>query len=216
MSFNPNIISVSKPSEAFASFRGPMISYPIVKSINRETGQLRRWVVFSQGKRSTLVRYLWGKLLFDELNGLELKVFWHLNEITKDKSIYLSLKALALGVSKRKIRERLETNPFGLSFVSRQQYLSIKGRVNFFFLEETINLRTVTKYSGYCKHHKDKGSLGPEREEIFPQIFDPLHDVLDEVILKFLTVGEITFFQENVVFRPDEANKQKRFKHLEK
>jgi len=207
-----NFITVSRPSEVLTSFRGPLISFPIVKSINRETGILRRWIVFSQGKRSTLVRYLFGKLLWDELNSLESSVFWHLPEVTKDSTIYLSLKALVLGVSKRDLRRRLEAGQFlGLMFISRQQYLTLKGRVNWFFLEETITLRKPIKFSGYTKHHKDKGSLGTEREYFISEILDPTNDVSEETILEYLTVGEFSLFG-GVVFHPDESETTKRFK----
>jgi len=197
------IISVSRPSEVYTSFRGPLIQYQLVKSIDRETGLLRRWTVFSQGKRSTLVRYLFGKLLWDELNSFEIKVFFHLSEVVNDKTIFLSLKALNYGISKSTLRKRLShAETLGLWNITRQQYLSIKGRVNFFFLEETVNLRKVTKFSGYTKHHKDKGSLGIEREYYFSEILDPLYDISDEILLSYLIVGEIPLL--GGVFRPEE------------
>lgn len=189
------ITSVSKPSEVLTSFRGPLIKYPIVISINREKGTLRRWIVFSQGKRSTLVKYLWAKLLWDELNTIESTIFWNLKEITSDTTIYLGLKALAFGISKKLLRQRLQDGEFlGFKYISRQSYLSIKGRVNFFFLEEEISLRKSPKYSGYTKHYKDKGSLGLEREDYLSEIFDPVCDISVDVMYTFLTVGEVSLF----------------------
>lgn len=203
-----NFILASKPSEVFTSFRGPLVSFPIVKSIDREKGILRRWIVFSQGKRSTLIKYLLGKLLWDELNSIESSLFWYLPEITNDRTIYLSLKALALGLSKSLLRKRLEKGEFlGFKFITRQQYLTIKGRVNFFLMEETISLRSVPKFSGYTKHHKDKGSLGTEREFYLSEILDPCNDVSDDILLKYLTVGEFTLFG-GVVFHPDDEHKK--------
>lgn len=201
---------VSSRADAFASFKGPLFQYRVFKSINREKSEERFWTVFSQGKRSVLVRYLWGKLLWDELNKLESTIFWHLSEITNDPIIYLSLAALNNGVNKKLLRKRLENNPFNLKFVSRQQYLSIKSQVNFFFKEETVTLRPTTKFSGWVKQHNDKGSLGPEREENFSTFLDPISDVKFEIILKYLTVGEIDFLQGDVVVRPEDAKKQKR------
>jgi len=157
---------------------------------------------------------LFGKLLWDELNSLERNIFWYLPEITSDKTIYLSLRALVLGVSKRDLRKRLEFGQFlGLKFITRQQYLTIKGRVNWFFLEETINLRKPIKFSGYTRHHKDKGTLGTEREYFISEILEPTNDVLEENILEYLTVGEFSLFG-GVVFHPDETEKSKRFKTL--
>lgn len=174
--------------------------------MNRETGLLRRWTVFSQGKRSTLVRYLFGKLLWDELNNFENTIFWHLQEVTNDKTIYLSLKALILGTSKNDLRRRLEKGEFlGFWNITRQQYLTLKGRVNWFFLEETVSLRRVPKFSGYTKHHKDHGSLSPEREFI-SEIFEPVNDVSEELLLRYLTVGEFSLFG-GVYIHPDEDQK---------
>lgn len=208
--FQSGFTSVTRPSEVYTSFRGPMISFPIVQYIDREKGTLRRWIVFSQGKRRTLIQYLFGKLLWDNLNTEETRVFWHLTEITRDRTIYLSLKALVQGVSKRDLRRRLEKAEFlSLWFVSRQQYLTLKGRVNWIFLEETINLRKTPKYSGYTKHYKDKGSLGPGRD-IVSEILEPVDDISDEIILSYLTVGEISLFGGVVLHPEDEPKSSKR------
>lgn len=204
------IKTVSRRSEVFTSFRGPLIQFPIVRSIDRNTGILRRWIVFSQGKRSTLVRYLWGKFLWDELNRLEALIFWSLDEITKDTSIYLSLKAInTCGTPKRLVRKRLESGAFlGFTFISRQQYLSIKGRVNYFFLEETITLQKTPKYSGYTKHYKDKGSLGKERDYYISEILDPIDNVSEEIRLSFLTVGKVPLFGGTASY-PDELKRKR-------
>jgi hypothetical protein len=209
MNINQNLTSVSKLSEVITSFRGPLIQYTIVKSINREKGTLRRWIVFSQGKRSTLIKYLFGKLLWDELNSFEQTIFWHLREITVDRTIWMSLKALSLGVSKHDLRKRLESGMFlGFKFITRQQYLTVKGRVNFFFLEEEISPRRTPKYSGYTKHYKDKGSLRPERE-FLSEVLEPTSDVSDDILLSYLTVGEITLFGGSVL-HPDDGSKKNR------
>jgi len=192
--------TVSKTSEVFTSFRGSLIQYQVINSIDRNKGTIRFWTVFSQGKRSTLVKYLWGKLLWDELNSIERTLFYHLKEVTQDKTIYLGLKALVLGVQKKQLRERLERGSiFGLNSISRQQYLSIKGRVNFFLLENEVPLRRVPKYSGYTKHYKDKGSLNPEKVEYYSEIFDPISDISDDDILTYLTVGDIPLFGGRVL-----------------
>lgn len=198
---------VSDRSDLIRSYRGPLLSFPIVKSIDRENGLLRRWTVFSQGKRSTLVRYLFGKLLWDNLNSFEQEVFWHLREITSTTAIFLSLKALNLGVNKRDLRRRLLNSPFTeLQGITRQQYLSIKGQVSFFLKEETLTLRKVPKFKSYTKHYKDKGTLGPEREYYFSDLFEPFEKVSDEILLEYLTVGKFSLFKGEVSY-PDENKK---------
>lgn len=198
------IFLVSKPSDELTSFRGPLLSYPIVQSINRETSVLRRWIVFSQGKRSTLIRYLFGKLLWDELNKFEKEILFNLPEVTNDITIFLSLKALNLGTSKRDLRKRLEQSPFpDLYFISRQSYLSIKGCVKFFFKFEEISVRKTRKFSGYTKHYKDHGSLGIEREFYFSDTLEPYENVSEEILFHYLTVGEIPLLGREVRY-PDE------------
>lgn len=207
------IFLVSKQSEALTSFRGPLLTFPIVQSIDREKSTLRRWIVFSQGKRSTLVRYLFGKLLWDELNAMEKEILFHLPEVTNDLTMFLSLKALNLGTSKRILRKRLENSPFPeLKFISRQSYLSIKGSVRFVFKFEEINVRKVKKFSGYTKHHKDKGSLGPEREFYFSDILDPYENVSEETLFKYLSVGIYSLLGEELHF-PEEDQKVRNGSH---
>lgn len=189
---------------------GPLHQYHIVFYINREKGILRRWTVFSQGKRSTLINYLFGKLLWDELNSFERTIFFNLPEVTTDFTICNTLKAITLGTFKRKLRKNLEKGAFlGLKFISRKQYLGIKGRVNFFFLLEEVNLRRITKYSGYTKHYKDKGSLRPHVETYVSKPEGIFTNISERIILEYLTVGKIPFFQGEVIY-PEEAKKQKR------
>jgi len=139
---------------------------------------------------------------------MESIIFFSLPEITENVTIYLSLKARVLGLSKRILRNRLENNKYfpELKFISRQSYLSIKGQVTFLFKEEEIILRRTPKYSGWSRHHNDKGSLGIRRDITISDVVDPFVDVNLERILRYLTVGEITLFGD-VVFHPDEDQK---------
>lgn len=212
-----NFLLASKQSEVITSFRGPLIQFPVVQFINREKGILRRWIVFSQGKRSTLVRYLFAKLLWDELNSLERKVFFSMSEVTTDTTMFLSLKALNLGVPKSILRQRLKNSPFPeLKFISRQQYISIKGRVNFFLKEEEINLRKTPKFSGYTKHHRDKGSLGLEREFYLSEILEPFENIDEEVLFQYLTVGSFSLFGGEILYPEDGPKSPKRKSKMNK
>lgn len=121
--------------------------------------------------------------------------------------MFLSLKALNLGVPKSLLRERLKNSPFPeLKYISRQQYISVKGRVNFFLKEEEINLRKTPKFSGYTKHHNDKGSLGTERDSYISEILEPFENIDEEVILEYLTVGRFSLFGGEI-FYPEEGQK---------
>lgn len=199
----------SSPSERHSpSWRGPLIHFSIVESIDRTNGVLRRWNVFSSGKRSTLVRHLKGKWLWDNLNMEEARIFWLLPEILKDPVFAALLRAYANGVSKKILRERLETCPIQINFVTRQQYLSRKGRLNLILTKETISLRKTPKYSGYTKHYKDKGSLGSAREyNVLTEVLDTSSNVNEDLLYTWFTVGEFSLFSGDVILRPDETQK---------
>jgi hypothetical protein len=204
--------TASRPSEFLHSYRGPLFQYQIVKSIDRNKGVLRRWTVFSNGKRSVLPQYLIGKLLWDNLNQSEMMVLLSLPEATLDTTIYLVLKALNNGIKRSDVRDRILKSPFDeLRIPTRQQYLSIKGRVNYFFIEEVVTLRKTIPYSGYTKHYKDKGSLNPfDRDEIISENLEPITDVDESILYNYLSVGEFPLFQGEVIYRLEEAKKQKR------
>lgn len=200
MKKTPKFLLASNRSEAFTSFRGPLSTFNVIISVDRNKGFLRRWVVLSQGKRITLIQYLFGKLLWDELNSIEKELFWNLDEVTRDVTIFNTLRALNAGTPRKLLRERLEKGSFlGLWFITRQQYLTLKGRVDWILYKETINLRKVPKYSGYTKHHNDHGSLAPAREEIFSELLEPYEDMDESSIFDFLTVGELGF-RGNCIF----------------
>lgn len=186
--------------------RGPLHRYPIVISINRDKGTVMRWLCFSKGKRRTLLKYLFGKLIWDELSNFERTVFFTLQEVTEDFTIYLSLKALILGTNRRDLRKRLENGHFlGFWFVTRQQYLSIAGEVDFFLIREELHPRRTTKYSGYTKHYKDKGSLRPHVETYVPETDEPIESIPDKLMLEYLTVGKIPFFQGEGIGYPEDG-----------
>jgi len=165
-----------------------------------------RWLCFSKGKRRTLLKYLFGKLIWDELSNFERTVFFTLQEVTEDFTIYLSLKALILGTNRRDLRKRLENGHFlGFWFVTRQQYLSIAGEVDFFLIREELHPRRTTKYSGYTKHYKDKGSLRPHVETYVPETDEPIESIPDKLMLEYLTVGKIPFFQGEGIGYPEDG-----------
>jgi len=185
--------------------KGPLHRYPIVISVDRDKGTIRRWLCFSKGKRRTLLRYLFGKVIWDELTTFERRVFFSLKEVTEDFTIYLSLKAMILGTSRRDLRKRLENGSFlGFWAISRQQYLSIKGEVDFFLIEEELHPQRTPKYSGYTKHYKDKGSLRPHVETFVPETDGLFEDISDKLKLEYLTVGKIPFFQGDRIGYPED------------
>lgn len=196
----------TRPSETKVSWKGPLFTFSIAESVDRTKGILRRWNVFSSGKRSTFGRLLKGKWLWDELARDEQKIFWSLGEVLSDKVFFACLKAFANGTPKKLIRERLKTCPFEINFISRQQYVSLKGRVHYSLQLEEVSLRRTPKYSGYTRHHKDQGTLGTSRDyEIVSDLLATPESVDEELLLTWLTVGEFSLFSGDVILRPDET-----------
>lgn len=200
-------------STALAEIKGGFRRYTIVRSIDREKGLLKRWTILSPGRLDALVRYLWGKWLWDELSQEEYAIFLSMDIIFKAPTIYLSLKAKLFGVSKKDIRHRLETlhNLMGTVYVSREQYLSIKANCTFFFVEEDRPLASVPKYSGYTRHYRDQGSLSKIRPDMVSDFVEvPSFVDQDRLIFEFLTVGEIISSSGQVFFLPEDDSKKNR------
>jgi hypothetical protein len=152
---------------------------------------IRRDLVFlSRGRKSTLTRYLLGKLLWDNLSILEKDIMFTIPEFLK-YPYYQILKSL-IYTSKKVVRDRYNNIApiFKLKTITRQQYLSIKGQFFSTFYEEEKRLPKTRKYSGYTKHHLDHGSIGEEKF-YFSEEFAPVD--YESILFTFLTVGEFPF-----------------------
>lgn len=170
--------------------------YPITISIDYNKGLIERWTVFSQGKRSTLVRYLFGKWLWDELTSEEWRVFILLPEVLSDYKIFIPIsKNINESIPKKIIRKRLEdlSKIMSIIYLTKQQYKSISSQSNFLLYENRSRLAKTPKFSGYTKHYKDKGNL-PREKTLMPSEtleFEEIDDSIQTIFSFYLTVGKI-------------------------
>lgn len=185
--------------------RGGFRTYKIVVSTNLEKRLMERFLILSSGRLGTIVRTVFGKWLWDELTREELEFFLTLPNVLTDPTISACLRARARGIPKDTIRRRLGKIPFLVSFPSHSQYLSLKGQLFLTVIRQEVILSKTQKYSGYSRHHNDKGSLNPtplEENFTLPEEFIPSLKSKEELILDFLSTGEFYFFAGGSIYTP--------------
>jgi hypothetical protein len=174
-------------------------SFTIKVSQDSEKSESRRWKCLSSGSISTVIRTLFAKWLWTELRSEELEFFILLPGVLTDPVMYSCLVARAQGLPKKVIREKLfELQDLGLIKVpSFQQARSMIGQLLLIILEENLPLRKTRKYSGYARHHNDKGSINPSssldlpnnESDVSPQF------ITEEFMIGFLfSVYSLPFF----------------------
>lgn len=177
----------------------------ITVSTDLNRGTAERFLIFSSGKLGTIVRTLFGKWLWDELTKEELEFFLSSPGVMADPTIIACLRARSQGIPKVTIRERLGKIPFLVSFPSHSQYVSLKGQLFLLVIRQEVILSKVLKYSGYSRHHNDKGSINPHSLEdnfSLPEEFIPSLKSKEVLILDFLTTGESYFFAGGSLYNP--------------
>lgn len=176
--------------------RGTLRTLQMTVSTDLEKGLITRYLIRSSGRLETIHEVLFGKWLWDELTFEENSFFLTIPKTFKDPLVMACLMARAKGVPKKVIRERVEKIPFKVSKPKYLRYKTLLGRLFLSVELQTATLRSTPKYSGWARHHNDKGSLrSPSMDGYFilPEWSD---DVVNEegLILEFLTTGRIQFF----------------------
>jgi len=140
---------------------------------------------------------------------------FNLPEFFKDPRIESSFRARAYGTPKKEIRERLNKylKLIGEHPFAYERYRGMRGMFLLLELQE-FYFSPTPKFSGYTRHHKDKGSLRSSSE-------DPLElFTYEEKVDKFefwfhlLSVGEVRSTIRNVYLFPEESSKKKRNRHV--
>lgn len=193
----------SGKSENFPK-RGGFRTYKITVSTNREKRLMERLLILSSGRLVSFERLLYGKWLWDELTSVELDLFLALPSTLTNPLTIACLRARAQGVPKKLIRERLGKFPTELPFPSRLQYISL-SRMFVTVERQELSLPKVRKYSGYSRHHNDKGSINPySLEDNFnpPEAIIPSDFSREDLIFDFLVTGELSFFVGDSTYLP--------------
>lgn len=194
----------SSHSEAIRQcFRGRhKITFSFEVTRNSNKGISRRMECFSSGKLSTVIRTLFAKWIWDELKSEEFELLINLPGALQQPVISASLSARAAGIPKKEIREKLmELKRFGLNVPDHQQYKSMTGQLFLVVRDFEISLRKTRKFSGYTRHHNDKGSLNSTPKELsIPSEYEvPNLFVKSEFIYNYLiSVCDLSFFSGTV------------------
>lgn len=157
-------------------------------NIFNKNGVIKRWVVISNGKRPAFIRYLFLKLVYDELTKEEMELLLSFRESTSSVSIYFAIVAKRLKIPRRSVRKILETVSLdGGRIPSKEEYLSTK--IRFSIKEKTVPpIKKPKPYRGYSKGYKDgKGSKRTFKAEEFsssplipgPKFEDEINVLLD-------------------------------------
>lgn len=193
-------------------FRGPLFNWRVNFSIDGYNGVSYDFAVISSGKRLTIHRYLWHKLVFNELTREEFYLFISMSETLKNNKIVGFLRA-RLEVPKGILRQRLNKME---TLLGEQvtTYSSYQGmhRIRYVIQLEKRKLKKTTKFSGYIRNNsRNKGGrIGGTSTEV-PVILEQSL-ILEELNSRgldwyqVLTVGEFTLLDQKVKLLPDETH----------
>jgi len=184
-----------KARQGFPSFRGPFKTFSISVHSNREKSLDNRLLVFSQGSRAKVVKFLWLKYLWDELSKMEMELFLTFPEVLNSEIIVSALRAV-LVIGKRKVRERLINCPF-LNDEDKPTKIKYQGfkRLDVEITRITRSLPRVKKFSGWIRSSSAKGSKrGTQRSEVIEPLAVIDNDYEDEIFnwYSYLSSSEYT------------------------
>ena len=173
-------------------FSGGFKSFSVLQFNDREKGTESRLFVYSQGSRPKVHKYLWLKLLWDELTKQEWALFLSMPETLNNEMIYGSLRSINFQ-GKRVTRRRLIEAPF-LSNEDKPSYSVYQGfkRLNVEISLEIRNLPKVAKFSGYIKSASAVGSKSPKKSSYLDSLAINETDYSETVFdwFAYLTIGE--------------------------
>lgn len=185
------------------NFKGSFFSWKVNFSTNREKGTSENFVVFSSGRRHSVLKYLWLKLVWDELTQLEFQLLISTSEFLNDDKKVGFLRA-RLTTNKRILRGRLlqMEHLLGEEISSRETYRGMKI-MKIDIQKETIRLAKVPKFSGYVKSISaiGKSQRGAVLPEPVPEAFVEDHEPLNWY--EILSVGEFSLLSQKILL-PDE------------
>lgn len=187
-------------------FSGGFKSFSVSQFTNRETGAESRLFVYSQGSRVKVHRFLWLKMLWNELTKLEWELFLAMPETLNSEMIYSSLRAINFQ-GKRKTRNRLIQSTV-IDDELRPTHDRYRGfqRLNVEISRENRSLPKVPKFSGYVKSASAIGSKSPRKSSLLDLMTINDQDYMEIVFdwFSYLTVEETSFLPKKETNPPDE------------
>jgi len=122
---------------------------------------------------------LFHKWLFANLSNLEWETFLEIPEVTMNNYYYSAILAESLGYSKKLIQEahkRAAQFCFQKKPATYERYIGLRTLDIQILYEFGPPQRTGIKYSGWKRHQNDHGSLGPQKEDPFPEDLNVVND----------------------------------------
>jgi len=176
----------------FPRFSGGFRTFRVTLQTNREKGTQDNLIVYSQGSRSAVQKFLWLKFLWDELSKEEMKLFIVMPETLSDPMKFGAIRSLLLR-GKKEIRTKLCNCPFlpEKEIPLRSRYQGIKG-LSIEIQNETRKLPKVPKFSGWIRSSSAVGT----KSRRGPSFLEPLAIIENDYTdfsfdwYTYLTVGE--------------------------
>lgn len=173
-------------------FSGGFKTFSISQFTNREKGSESRLIVYSQGARPKVHKYLWLKMLWNELSKEEWELFLAMPETLKSEMIYSTLRSINYQ-GKRATRKKLINCPF-LSEEDKPTHDRYRGfkRLNVEIRKEERSLPKVPKFSGYVKSASAIGSKQPRKSSFLDLMAITGDDYMEIKFdwFTYLTIGE--------------------------
>lgn len=189
------------------TFKGPFFIWRVNFNTDGYSSTSDDFVVLSSGRRQAVHRYLWLKLLYDELSSKEFLLFLSMSETLKNNEIVGFLRA-KLEVPKTVLRQRLlELEALlGKPLSSRDSYIGYR-RMRIDILTERRKLPKTPKFSGYIKNNsRDKGGRLNGTSLDIPEISSEsvllMESIPETDWYELLTVGEITLLGQSIKLSP--------------
>jgi len=154
-------------------FKGAFYTVRVAINTDQEKGLREDFLVFSQGKRESVFRKLWLKLVWDELTSIELELLIYMLRPI-DYKVYAFLKAKSL-ISKVVLRSNLlDTETLlGETLSTRENYRSSRGQK----LEIQKETRRLPKPKNFLASLRvSQAGKGPleQEESNFPRTATPV------------------------------------------
>jgi len=151
----------------FPRFKGKFFTWRITTFVDQENRSKAALLVFSSGKREVVKKYLWHKLVWNQLSKIEFELFLGLLKET-DYREWNYLKFL-LEIPVKNLRSNLNKAELDLKIeeTSQERYQGLQ-RVDIEIQREIRRLPKTKKFSGYIRSlaARGKNKLGSSRIEL--------------------------------------------------
>jgi len=167
MKNHSHLITQNEKTRRSPRFRGGFFTWRSTIFTDQENGVKAVFLVFSSGKREVVKRYLWLKLVWDQLTKVEFELF--LTLLKDSDYLYWSFLKLLVFVPKKILRKNLVKNEIKLKLPAstRESYIGYL-RINIEIQKEFRNLPKPPKFSGYVRSLAAKGKSLPGEKGIEP------------------------------------------------